>query len=307
MKPIIFWIKQHKFVSVLLVVIGVFILRDLSPFNNYSSRNMMYDYDSGFEEMPSSRQTVGSMVGDSFGISPKGMMNESVSLTQTERMVVQNSYLSLVVDNVEKSAKAIIANTQSLGGFMVSSSLNNPAEGGTAHVEVRVPVEKLETALEAFRGLAVKVVTENLEGHDITDQFTDVKARMATLQKTKMKFEEILDKAIAVPDILEVQRELISLQSQIDSLQGQETYMLNTSKTAKLSVYLSTDELSLPYSPSESWRPQVVLKEAVRSLMLTVRGIANTVIWLLVYAVVWIPVLVIIFFIRRRNRAKMNV
>lgn len=264
-------------------------------------------YDSGFEGMPSSRQTVGSMMGDSFGISPKGMMNESVSLTQTERMVVQNSYLSLVVDNVEKSAKAIIANTQSLGGFMVSSSLNNPAEGGTAHVEVRVPVEKLETALEAFRGLAVKVVTENLEGQDITDQFTDVKARMATLEKTKMKFEEILDKAIAVQDILEVQRELISLQSQIDSLQGQEMYMLSTSKTAKLSIYLSTDELSLPYSPRESWRPEVVLKEAVRSLLLTLRGIANMVIWLIVYAVVWIPVLVIIFFIRRRNRAKMNV
>jgi len=264
-------------------------------------------YDSDFAGMPASGRTVGNMVGDTFGISPKVMMNESVSLTQTDRMVVQNSYLSLVVDNVETSAKAIIANTQSLGGFMVNSSLNNPAEGGTAHVEVRVPVEKLETALEAFRGLAVKVITENLEGQDITDQFTDVKARMATLQKTKLKFEEILDKATAVQDILEVQRELISIQSQIDSLQGQETYILNTSKTVKLSIYLSTDELSLPYSPSESWRPQVILKEAVRSLQLTVRAIANLVIWLLVYAVVWIPVLVIIFFIRRRNRSKMKV
>ncbi|MDP4010830.1 MAG: DUF4349 domain-containing protein [Candidatus Roizmanbacteria bacterium] len=305
MKSIIFWIKQHKFVSVLLVVIGVFLLRDSSIFNSYSSRNMMYDSD--FAGMPTSGRTVGNMVGDTFGISPKVMMNESVSLTQTDRMVVQNSYLSLVVDNVEMSAKKIITNTQSLGGFMVSSSVNNPASGGTANVEVRIPVEKLETALEAFRGLAVKVVTENLEGQDITDQFTDVKARMATLQKTKLKFEEILDKATAVQDILEVQRELISIQSQIDSLQGQETYMLNTSKTAKLSIYLSTDELSLPYSPRESWRPQVVLKEAVRSLQLTVRAVANLVIWLLVYAVVWIPVLGIIFFIRRKNRAKMKV
>ncbi len=301
MNKIIAWIKQHKLASVLLVILAFFVFRNSSPFSRYSSSGMMYD--SGFQGSPSLGRSAGGMLGDSFGASPKTMMNESVNLTQTDRMVVQNSYLSLVVDNVEASAKSIIAETRSLGGFMVSSSVSNPDEGGTANLEVRIPVEKLDGALETFRGFAVKVASENLEGQDITDQFTDVEARMATLQKTKTKFEAILESATAVQDILEVQRELVSLQSQIDSIKGQEQYMLNTSKTAKISIYLSTDELSLPYSPSESWRPTVIFKEAVRSMVMTVRGIANLAIWLVVYAILWVPALVIYIMIRRRKKA----
>ena len=76
-------------------------------------------------------------------------------------------------------------------------------------------------------------------------------------------------------------------------------------KTAKMSlenIDLSTDELSLGYAPADTWRPGVVFKLAVRSLVRNARQLGNTVIWIGVYAVLWVPAIWI--FVKVRNLLK---
>ncbi|HUV72400.1 MAG TPA: DUF4349 domain-containing protein [Clostridia bacterium] len=223
---------------------------------------------------------------------------------KSERLVVEESNLSLVVKSVRQSVDKIIAQAQSAGGYMVSSSLSQPEEAPYATVIVRVPAEKLNEVLENFRSLAVKVSSENLVGKDVTDEYEDLDARLRTLYKTKTKFEEILAKATRVEEILQVQRELISLQTQIDSLKGRQEYLQKTAQLAKVTVYLSTDEFALPYTPSKPFRPTVIFKQAVRSLVGTARGLVKAGIWLVVYSIIWLPILLIVWFIRRRKLSK---
>ena len=227
---------------------------------------------------------------------------QEISSTAGERMVIQNSTLSLLVNNVEETKNKILAKTRELGGFMVSTNVNNPQDAATATITVRVPSGKLENTVEQFRGLAIRVTSEYLSGEDVTDQYTDIKAQMQTLLTTKAKFEEILDKATAIQDILDVQRELINLQSQIDSLKGQQLYIEKNAEMARLTIYLSTDELALPYAPDEMWRPQLIFKMAVRSVIGTVRQVGTLLIWTGVYSVIWVPLLLIFYFIKRRKR-----
>ena len=68
---------------------------------------------------------------------------------------------------------------------------------------------------------------------------------------------------------------------------------------AKITVYLSTDELSLPYTPDTKFRPQVIFKLAVRSLMNTLRVVGEALIWAGVYSAIWIPGVVIYLLYRR--------
>jgi len=217
------------------------------------------------------------------------------------RLVVNDSYLSLLVNNVEETQSKIIDTAKSLGGYMVESNLANPQDNATSTVVVRVPSANFQAALRSFRGFSVKVITENLSGQDVTDQYVDNQARLDTLNKTKAKFEEILQKATAVQDILEVQRELINLQSQIDAIKGQQQYLEKNAEMSKITIYLSTDEFALPYAPSDSWRPGVIFKQAVRSVIAHVRQLGTLVIWLAVYSVVWIPLLLIFLFLKKKG------
>jgi len=122
---------------------------------------------------------------------------------------------------------------------------------------------------------------------------------LETLYKTKAKFEEILDKADKVQDILQVQRELTNLQAKIDQLKGRKQYLEKTARLAKVTVYLSTDEWALPYQPAEAFRPQVIFKQAVRSLIKTLRGVAKLLIWIVVYLPVWGGIILLFVLIKR--------
>lgn len=296
------WIKNNKFAFVLLVVLAYFLLKDSFLVGNIGSD--LVSQKGGFVSYEGSAPMADRGFQEDVMESMPAPAGQVVPQTEVEeRMVQESSNVSMVVKDVRKSLDNIIDYAVSKNGYMISSSLNQPQEAPFAHLQVRVPQEELRPTLEYLRNLSVKVTSENLQGRDVTDEYFDLKARMETLVKTQVKFEEILDQATTVDQILRVQREIISLQSQIDSLKGRQEYLEKTSQTARLSVYMSSDEWSLPYAPQEpSFRPKVIFKTAVRSLVKCLRGLGKLGIWLLVYSIIWLPALIIFWWWKKRNR-----
>lgn len=294
------WVMLHK-VTVFLIVVILFLLFKNTGVSRSVPMPMVAEY--------GSRGVMNS--GPSFSTAPlAGVMKQDVmmetydvgSMGQDARMVVQSSTMSLLVKNVTETKDAILQKTKELGGFMVNTSINNPQDAATATISIRIPAKELENALKTFRGLSIKVTNENIEGDDITDQYMDTEARLTTLLTTKSKFEDIFDKATDVQDILTVQREIINLQSQIDSIKGQQLYMERNTAMAHLTIFLSTDELALPYSPELSWRPELIVKQATRSLLSTVRNVGTLLIWVGVYAIIWVPLLIVFLVYKKRMR-----
>jgi len=246
-----------------------------------------------------------SFMAEDMAIGRGGVFQEAPPAPEVEdRLVIRNSQMSLLVKNVREVQKAVITKAESLGGYMVDSRIDSPYGIDSGTVTVRIPEPELNEVLEYFRTLGVRVVSENLVGRDVTDEYVDLEARLATLQKTKLKFEEILEKAEKIQDILQVQREIISLQGQIDNLKGRQQYLEKSAQTSKVTVYLSTDELALPYAPTSPWRPKVIFKQATRSLIKTFRSAGALGIWLGVYAIIWLPLLIIIWVIKKRVKKK---
>lgn len=290
---IINWVKSHKLIVLLILIIAFLYFKDkgITPLSQFSKSSIV-NYN---------RASAPSM----------GMVAPELSLPQSietvsdtaDRIVIQNSNMSLLVKDVRATGDQIISYAKDIRGFMVFASYNRPTESPFATITVRIPTIRLDEALNYIRSLSIKVTSENLVGTDVTEDHIDIEARLATLRKTQAKFEEILEKAITVTDILTVQRELISLQQQIDSLKGQKMAIEKNAELTKITVYLSTDELALPYAPDKAFRPNVVFKLAVRSLLSTLRSGAEATIWIGVYSVIWLPVL-LGFIIYKKSRGK---
>jgi hypothetical protein len=301
MTKIVNWLKKNKLLVLIILFLLFLVAKDYLP---------RWRASLPISQVAKEKSVTVGEVGltpsmDQSGLSLLPPPTNEYAPTETEnRLVVTESTLSLVVNDVRKTSDQIIAQAKSLNGYMVNTTLTNPEEAPFATVTVRVPSENLRDALDYFRSLAIKVTSENIQGTDVTDEYVDVEARIATLEKTKSKFEEILDKATVIQDLLNVQRQLVYIQDQIDSLKGRQKYLEQTAKLAKITVYLSTDEYALPYAPTEAFRPKVIFKLAVRSLVNTLRSFAKALIWLGVYAVIWVPLGAIIFFVWRRLKKK---
>lgn len=309
MTKIINWLKNNKLITVLMALVCYLLLRSSGPSLLTSKSRLLNtaSYGEMMVDAPSS--------GAGFSLS-ESLSGQNLALPKTAevpaadsgRMVVQETNLSLLVNDVDQTAGEILSYVENNGGFLVSQSLTKPEEAPYGTLIVRIPASSLHETLDQFKGLAVKVTSEYISGRDVTDQYEDIGKKLETLEKTKAKFDAIMDQAVKIDDILRVQREIINLQSQIDNLKGRQLLLEQTVDLAKITIYLSTDELALPYAPDGAFRPQLIFKLATRSLIKDLRKLATTVIWLAVYTVIWVPLFAIVLFVRKivKNRKRIN-
>ena len=301
MVRIIAWIKQNKLTTFLLVVVGYLLVQYQLPLIPFlAERQQFVDYGSSavggmapITMMAQEAMGIGGIVPPQADFAP---------VESQERLVVKETFLSLLVKDVAAAIREIEAKAKEAGGFLVDSQMLLPEGAATGSISVRVSEDKRTEALDAFKALGVRVVSENVSGRDVTDEYVDIEARLEVLSKTKAKFEEILNQATRVQDLMEVQRELINIQAQVDGLKGQQKYLEQSAKLSRITVYLSTDELGLPYTPDQPWRPQAIFKLAVRSLIANVRKVGTGLIWVGVYAPVWVPLAAGFWWWQRRKR-----
>lgn len=295
-------IKSRKFITVVVIVVcAFFLLKFINSFlssQRINSRGTV-SYDSGSANYGSVSSVAPLMdIGGGFNkYYPEPVPSgESVNSNPgIPRKVLLETSLSLMVQDVPEALKLSKIKTEDLGGFVVNSNLNSPLESSNATLVIRVPNDKAAEMTEYLKGSAVKVVSENQNGTDITDQYMDIEERIRVINETKTRFEAIFNEAKTVEEMLNVQREILNLQTQLDSLTGQQKYLSDAAKTVKLTAYFSEDEYSLPYTPDDGFSLKTVFKQAVRSLMITLRALAGLFIVIVVYAVIWLPLLLIVF------------
>jgi len=294
------WVKKNKLLAFLILIVLYFLFKNFF-FSLYGVTQ--YSEKSSFN-LPSATDSsapLGLSRNDSIMPEP---YNPPPPTDVKDRMVVKTSSLSILTKNVSQSLDSIKKYAESIDGYMTQSSLSNPQDAASADIAIRVPGEKLEDTLSFIRQSGIKVVSENLSGYDVTDEYVDNESRLATLEENKQRFDEMMKKATSIDDILKIQQQIFSLQAQIDQIKGQQKYLSETSKTVLISVFLSTDEFSLPYSPQQPWRPEVVFKTAVRSLITTFHKLGSLIIWLAVYSVILLPVIILFVYIKKRKAKK---
>jgi len=289
---VINWIKTHKLTSALIIIVAFLLFGSNSPIPSVSKSTSTYSGEMAVSALPPSANGASRQ----FEAAPRPDI--------TDRKVITTSNFSLLVKNVTESVEKVKSKTTELLGYVINTNINRSEFGETAYIDIRVPSNKMDEVTTFLRGLAVKVVSENVKGTDITDQYVDVQERIKQLETEKAAFQEFFKKAQNVTEMMQIQESIFSVQDQIDSYKGQIKYMEGASETTKLSIAISTDELGLPYSPAQPWRPEAILKQAVRSFVGTLQAIGTLAIWVGVYLPLIAVVVAVYLFIKRRKKVQ---
>lgn len=218
------------------------------------------------------------------------------------QLYLQDTSLSLVSGDPVQTESKIRTITQELGGFLVSSNTTRPEEGATAQVVVRVPTDRLDEAVQRFEGAGERVVSKSLLGRDVSEQYQDLEARLQTLETVEARLQELLDRTTEASTLLQIQQQLFSIQDQKDAIIGQQQYLEDAAALTRIEIYIASDEQALPYVPADPWKPEAIFKQAVRSLVATLRGAASALIWGVVYLPLLLPFVLIVWLLARKAR-----
>lgn len=184
-----------------------------------------------------------------------------------ERLIIKTGTFSLVVGDVREAVRKITEYVSRQNGFVVNSSVTKEDLAPSASITVRIPVRYFEAGVGAIRALG-EVVSEEVQGQDVTEEFVDLEARLKNLRATESALLAIMQRAGKIPDVLAVQRELMTVRGQIEQIQGRMKYLRESAAYATVTVYLATDPERLPVIEREvKWKPWAVVKDAVRTLL----------------------------------------
>jgi len=223
---------------------------------------------------------------------------------QAQRLVIKTADLSLQVDSARDAEAALRTLVGQLGGYVVKVETSGTDENMSSHVIFRVPAERFDQALSGVQGLAKKVLARTVGGDDVTEEFVDLEARLGNLEATRDRLQSFLDKAENVDEALKVNQSLSDLQGQIEQLKGRKKFLEQSAALSTISVTLSPLPAIVPIVDEEGWQPLGVARDALRGLVGFGQGLATLVIVILVWAPVWLPVVLFGLWISRRLRRR---
>ncbi len=234
-----------------------------------------------------------------------------------ERMIVRTVRLGLEVQDTEKSFNDISAIATQYKGYVAQTNLardNKNRLVGT--VTLRIPADSLDAAMKQIKAASLKVLTENSNANDVTDQYTDLSARQKNLEATEAELQKLLatvrERTGKAEDILAVYNRLTEIRQQIEQIKGQINVLDRTTALATVTIQLTPHDEVQILEP-ETWAPNRTVAEALRALIKALQGLADLTIWLVLLVlplliVLALPFLVLAYILRvilkRRTKNK---
>ncbi len=250
---------------------------------------------------------------------PRGLTDSeaSTSAASVDRMIVYNVSMSLEVQDADKTVSDITDIVTQYKGYVVGTNLSRDSKGRMrGAVTVRVPVESLDAAQKQLEATGLKVLSRNRSSNDVTDQYTDLDARLKNLTAAEGELRTLLatvrEKTGKAEDILAVYNQLTQIRGQIEQIKGQMNVLSKTSALATLTIDLTPHEEVTVVEPG-AWLPNQTAREALRALVQALQTLADVAIWILLFfapllVVAILPIVLLMlaarFYLRRRSKAK---
>lgn len=150
---------------------------------------------------------------------------------QTERLVVYNAVMNVVVERISDSISKIKAAVEEMGGYMQEMS------GGS--ITLKIPAGRFNEAITEVEKLG-EVTRKEVKGTDVTEEMRDLDIRLHNSEEVRQKLLKLLERADQVEETLKVEKELERITEQIELLKGKISYLRNKIAFCTLTVLFNS-------------------------------------------------------------------
>ncbi len=160
--------------------------------------------------------------------------NAGAMMSSPSRLLIKTAHLSLEVDNPKTTAAQINTLISTEKGYVQNT---RERDESNISLTVKIPEKRLTFFIEKVSSMGT-VISKSVNAQDITEQITDMEAKLANLKLLREKFRKLLKKAKNVTEILAIEAELSRLQIDIDLIESRK-------KSLKNQVSYSTVDINL--------------------------------------------------------------
>jgi len=153
-----------------------------------------------------------------------------------ERKLIKEGMLAFETADLEATKKQLAQAIKKHQGYVASENENNTSSRLNHTLVIRVPAKHFDAfILDATQGVD-HFDTKDIHVKDVTAEFIDVEARLKTKKELEQRYLDLLKKANKVAEILDIEKQIGELRSDIEATEGQLRYLTNQASYSTVNI-----------------------------------------------------------------------
>jgi hypothetical protein len=229
--------------------------------------------------------------------------------TNDDYAIIKNGRLQLLVEETDVSIQSALRQVERLNGYVLSQEIHeDAARYRYATLTFAVPSSQFETLLNALKPLGT-VQDEQVTGEEMTYTAVDMESKLANLYANQERVRLFLEQTNHMSETLHIHQQLLLVENEISSLQGQKNKLDNRAAVSTITLRLvpvippavvPPTPPPTPIPPAKPWHPADTAKLATVKLTETSQTVADLFIYRLIVWLPWLILLTLLALVYRR-------
>ncbi|MET0524047.1 MAG: DUF4349 domain-containing protein [Nocardioides sp.] len=225
-----------------------------------------------------------------------------------ERAIISKGNVQLESDDVEEAVFDVQALVDEYGGEVTDRETNTDDEGDVrmARLVLRIPAKQFSDAFGELEQVA-DLTSSSSTSEDVTTKVIDNAVRIRAQRRSLRRIEVLLDRAVSIRDIVNIESQLTRRQADLDSLEQQQAFLRDQTSmsTVTVNIQLTPDEPAEKKKDEDDAGFLSGLETGFKALVVFAVGLATVfgalLPWLVVLLLVGGPLWLLVRRLRRRE------
>jgi len=214
-------------------------------------------------------------VGSGAAVAGSGSSTSSipdVTVPQTQ-MVIRSAEVTVGVkkDGFQDAEQLLTNLVTGYGGYLGTADTpvsTSRITSGT--LSYQVPAAKFQDMLTAL-GQVGTVEGLHVSGEDVSQQYVDLQARLKSQEEYRDAIQALLQKATTIQEILQIEQQLVPIQTTIEQLQGQINRLNAATTYYTVTVHLQEPPVAIPApAPVDDWGFKTSVVQGLHNFVWTI-------------------------------------
>jgi hypothetical protein len=218
------------------------------------------------------------------------------------KKIIKDGSMSIKVKDIEAAKKRIDGIVKIYDCYYENEGFENFDFRISYDLKIRVPAKQFETFLKASEKGDDEIINKIINARDVTEEYVDGETRLNSKRMFRNRYNQLLEKAAKVDDILAIDENIRILQEEIESQEGHLKFLNDQ-------ITYSTLEINLFYEKTVN-KPTVLkdsfIKRFIESLNNGWNTLVNFVLWCIMqwpwYILVTVAIIILKLYLKKRKK-----
>lgn len=150
--------------------------------------------------------------------------------------LIKEGNIQFKTKDIEATRNAINQSVKKYKGYISNDNAFSSETRITHSVEVRIPSIHFDKFLAEVSLSAEEIEEKNIDIRDVTEEYLDIEARIKTKKELEKRYISLLAQARTINEILSIEKQLLKIREEIESIEGRLNYLKNKVTYSTLTI-----------------------------------------------------------------------